>query len=180
MAADAPGPFLSLTAEDLLGPLNDVEEKYAPARLYIAGDRRLLSSGPRVSVIGSRGASAEGVRNARLITESLVDHSVVVVSGLAGGIDTVAHETAIRCGGLWAVPLVYLPAVGRVGWCVDLNTATREELQLIIHVGPSRADAIIAGRPWRSVDELRRVSGISEARLAEIKQEGLACVRGGG
>lgn len=83
MAADAPGPFLSLTAEELLGPLNDVEEKYAPARLYVAGDRRLLSSGPRVSVIGSRAASARGRQNARLITESPVTHDAAsaVVAG---------------------------------------------------------------------------------------------------
>lgn len=90
------------------------------------------------------------------------------------------REARLAGRGLWAVPLAYLPAVGRVGWCVDLNTASREELQLIIHIGPARADQIIAGRPWRSVDDLIRVSGIGEARLADIKREGLACVRGGG
>lgn len=95
----APPVAHALATEDLLGPLNDVEEKYAPARLYYAGDRSILDIGPRVSVIGSRKASATGLRHAREIAESLVHQGVVVVSGLAEGIDTVAHETAIRQGG---------------------------------------------------------------------------------
>lgn len=78
---------------------------------------------------------------------------------------------------LWT-GLLFMPAVGRIGWCVDLNTATLEELQLIIHIGPVSAEEIIRGRPWRSVDELIRISGIGESRLADIKREGLACVGG--
>lgn len=59
---------------------------------------------------------------------------------------------------------------------VDLNTASLEELQLIIHIGPVRAQAIIDGRPWESVDDLDRISGIGPARLADIKAQGVACV----
>ncbi len=84
-----------LPPEELLGPLNDVERKYAPSRLFAAGDRALLQDGARVAVIGSRRATAVGLANARQIAEMLVARGMVVVSGLAEGIDTVAHQTAL-------------------------------------------------------------------------------------
>ncbi len=81
--------------EDVLGPLNDVERKNAPACLYVAGDLELLRRGPRVSVVGSRKASAEAVARARSLVKALVKRDIVVVSGLAEGIDSVAHETSL-------------------------------------------------------------------------------------
>lgn len=84
---------------ELIGALNDVAEKHAPKDLYLAGDLTLLEMGPRVSVVGSRKASAEGLRRARALAKALVDHGFVVVSGLAEGVDTAAHEAAIATGG---------------------------------------------------------------------------------
>lgn len=88
-----------VTPEELLGPLNEIEKKYAPTYLYINGDRNILESGPRVSVIGSRHSSKEGLDNTRFLTERLVKRGVVIVSGLALGIDTVAHKTTINRSG---------------------------------------------------------------------------------
>jgi DNA processing protein len=90
---------VELTAEELLGPLNDVEKKNAPRRLFVVGDRSLLASGARVSVVGSRRASARGLAMARGLAEALVPRGVVVISGLAGGIDTATHEATIGAGG---------------------------------------------------------------------------------
>jgi micrococcal nuclease len=59
---------------------------------------------------------------------------------------------------------------------VNLNTASLEELQRIVHIGPVRAEDIVAGRPWHSVDDLLRIDGIGQVRLAEIKSQGLAYV----
>lgn len=88
-----------LTPQDLLGPLNDVEQKYAPKMLYIAGDRGLIKAAPRVAVIGSRKASSEGRQRAAAISKALVSEGITIVSGLAEGIDTAAHESAIRSNG---------------------------------------------------------------------------------
>jgi DNA processing protein len=87
------------TPDELLGPLNSVERKFAPPRFFLRGHTSVLESGPRVSVVGSRNASEEAQGRARALTTALVKHGVVVVSGLADGIDTVAHTTAIELGG---------------------------------------------------------------------------------
>ena len=51
---------LDCTPEDLLGPLNEVEQKHAPRTLYLAGKREVFNAGRRVSVVGSREASELG------------------------------------------------------------------------------------------------------------------------
>jgi len=83
----------------VIGALNEVERRHAPRILYLRGDAALLTRGPRVSIVGSRGASALGLRRAELLARTLVRHGLIVVSGLAAGIDTVAHKAAMRAGG---------------------------------------------------------------------------------
>lgn len=85
--------------EELLGPLNEFERKNAPSTLYLAGNLNVFSSCPRVSIVGSREASDQGKNRAVRLARALVSRGVVVVSGLAEGIDTVAHTTAIEAGG---------------------------------------------------------------------------------
>jgi len=87
------------TLEELLGPLNEVEKKYAPKEIFVSGKLPIPLFGPRCSVIGSRKASSEGIEAAKFIAKTLVRNGVIIVSGLAEGIDTAAHETAIEEGG---------------------------------------------------------------------------------
>jgi DNA processing protein len=92
--------FTQATAQELLGrSLNEVEEKNAPAQLFVAGDVSLLRASPRVSVVGARRASAQGLSSARIVSAWLAERGIIVVSGLAEGVDTMAHETAITAGG---------------------------------------------------------------------------------
>jgi DNA processing protein len=91
--------IVTLAPADVLGALNDVEQKNAPHRLYLAGDLSLLQRGPRVSIVGSRKASEEGLARARSLARALVNHDMIVVSGLAAGIDTAAHTATIDAGG---------------------------------------------------------------------------------
>src|SRR5712664_3096731 len=99
----APSPketqIRTLTPLELLGPLNDVERKYAPSTLFSAGPMEIPLPSPRVAIIGSRKASAKGLSTAAHIASVLSKKGVVVVSGLAEGIDTAAHQTAIEEGG---------------------------------------------------------------------------------
>ncbi|TXS36977.1 DNA-processing protein DprA [Streptomyces sp. OR43] len=53
----------------------------------------------RVAVVGTRTPTPEGVAHARAIAGGLAERGVTVVSGLAAGIDTAAHGTALAVGG---------------------------------------------------------------------------------
>ncbi|MBL8739238.1 MAG: DNA-processing protein DprA [Planctomycetes bacterium] len=85
--------------EELLGVLNEVEKKNAPKVLFVAGDVNLLRSGLRISVVGTREPSPEGAGRARALAATLAQRGITVVSGLAKGVDTVAHRTAMEVGG---------------------------------------------------------------------------------
>ena len=63
---------------------------------------------------------------------------------------------------------------------IDINSASAGELIGIKHIGDTRAEQIIALRPFDSVDDLVRVSGINGEgkHLEDIKNQGLACVNG--
>jgi DNA processing protein len=66
--------------------------------LYYAGDPALLLK-PCVAVVGSRKATQDGQRRAARLATELAHAGVVVVSGLAEGIDTAAHTAAMAAGG---------------------------------------------------------------------------------
>jgi len=83
--------------------LNRFELKHAPAMLFLEGDSTLLTEGKRICVVGSRNATREGIRRASSISSYLCNQGIIVVSGLASGIDTVAHTVAIEKGRTIAV-----------------------------------------------------------------------------
>lgn len=91
--------FSNYTLYKLLGPLNEVEKKYAPKEIYVSGKLPIPLPRPRAAIIGSRKASERGLKAARLTAKTLVKQNVVIVSGLAEGIDTSAHETTVEEGG---------------------------------------------------------------------------------
>lgn len=92
--------YSTISSEELLGrTLNDIEAKYAPKSLDVKGPLKIPLPCPRVSIIGTRKPSSDGLEAAERITRALVGNNVVIVSGLAEGIDTRAHQTAIKFGG---------------------------------------------------------------------------------
>jgi len=52
---------------------------------------------------------------------------------------------------------------------IDINTATEKELRMIPGVGPVMASRIIAARPFRSADDLKKVNGIGDKKYATIR-----------
>ena len=73
-----------------------------PPFIWTMGDVSLLHK-PMVALIGARNASSIGIRMARKLSRELSEAGFTIVSGLARGIDTVAHETAIEAGKTVAV-----------------------------------------------------------------------------
>ena len=82
---------------------NQISSETFPTKVYYEGDDTLLYNERRVSVIGSRKVSDFGIRRTQYITEKLVKQNIIIVSGMAEGVDTIAHHTAIRNGRTIAV-----------------------------------------------------------------------------
>jgi DNA processing protein len=84
----------------------------APPMLAARGDLGLLDR-PAVAIVGARNASAAGVRFARALAADLAAEDMVVVSGLARGIDAAAHQGAMAGGTIavvaGGVDVVYPP-----------------------------------------------------------------------
>lgn len=88
-----------LSTEELPELLRSIPDP--PLALYALGEP---SSRHAVSVVGSRGPSPYGLRMARRLAGDAAAAGLVVVSGLARGIDGAAHEGALAAGGVtWAV-----------------------------------------------------------------------------
>jgi len=77
------------------GRLNDLYDP--PERLYIDGDLSLLKI-PMIAIVGSRKASAEGLESAATFAKGLSRAGLLIVSGLARGIDGAAHHATLRLG----------------------------------------------------------------------------------
>lgn len=70
-----------------------------PPLLYVSGDPAILGR-PAVAVVGTRTPTPYGSHMARRIAGGLAARGIVIVSGLAWGIDTEAHRAALESGGL--------------------------------------------------------------------------------
>lgn len=82
-------------------PLKEIIDP--PPTLFVRG---FLSNAPdaAIAVVGSRKHTPYGKQMTEEITGLLVRAGCVIVSGLAFGVDSIAHETALRLGGTtWAV-----------------------------------------------------------------------------
>lgn len=73
-------------------------QESAKDQVWYAGDEALVR-GSCVAVVGTRNPTRQGAARARRLARELVEASVVVVSGLAMGIDTEALSSAIEAGG---------------------------------------------------------------------------------
>ena len=77
-----------------------LKEIYQPPwAIFVKGNLSLLEKEPKLAVVGSRQATQYGKNAIRLMFPQLVEKGIVIVSGLAAGIDTLAHVHAIKNGG---------------------------------------------------------------------------------
>jgi competence ComEA-like helix-hairpin-helix protein len=85
----------------------------------------------------------------------------------------IAAIIAVLSAGVWLVrdarPLMSSLAPAKGSLVVNINTATAEELMTVPGIGQARAQQIIAARPYRAVNELDRVSGISPAQVDAMR-----------
>lgn len=123
MSPIAPNSPRLLTAAQFPTGVKDLEAP--PERLFLTGQ---LPPGPRVAVIGTRRPTPEAYCFAQELALDLAKAGVAVVSGGAVGIDTAAHEGALRAG---ARTLVVAPS----SYCSPYPEANRELFARIVAGG---------------------------------------------
>lgn len=87
-------PIITIVDESYPPMLNTIKD--APLVLYACGDLSLLSEQPKISVIGTRNPSKDAWAKTEFVVKPLVQEGWVIVSGLAKGIDSFAHEIALQ------------------------------------------------------------------------------------
>jgi len=95
LAAADVAPRLTLTLDMPEYPTQLLQTADPPLLLYVEGDVTRLAQ-PALAIVGSRHATAQGLDNARAFAAALSRQGLVVVSGLALGIDGAAHEGALE------------------------------------------------------------------------------------
>ncbi len=128
-----------------------------PDELWIRGDLSVCHK-PAVAVVGARSASRGGLAMAAAIAGDLARAGVVVVSGLARGIDSAAHEAALDAGGTTVAVLgtgidVVYPAEHR-----ELSERIARSGLLVTEYAPGAAPEVFHF-PMRN----RIISGLSRA-----------------
>jgi len=81
-----------------------------PVMLYLRGDAEILNS-PSLSIVGTRRPTVYGTQLAERMGRDLASRGLTIVSGLARGIDAIAHQGAIAAGGR---------AIGVLGTGIDV------------------------------------------------------------
>lgn len=158
--SNAPGHHLIFRTDadypSLLAEISD-----PPPLLFGLGDRSVLSdSDYRAAIVGARKASRYGLSQATRIAGELVAAGVVVVSGLALGIDAAAHEGALIAGGKTIAVLGCGPdrVYPRRNWRIAERIARNG---LILSEFPTGTGAMPGHFPQRN----RIVAGLCQATL---------------
>ena len=76
-------------------PQNLLKIKNHPKKIYVIGNKKILNNSA-VAIVGSRDSSSYGEYYAEKFAKELSENGITIISGLAIGIDTVAHENSIN------------------------------------------------------------------------------------
>ncbi|HVX47938.1 MAG TPA: DNA-processing protein DprA [Candidatus Saccharimonadales bacterium] len=91
---------LKLTGDGLPNELRSISSP--PKQLYCRGTTPLaeILKRPCVAIVGSRGPSAYGQQVTTRLARQLAEQGIAIISGLAFGVDALAHQAALEVGGL--------------------------------------------------------------------------------
>src|SRR6202453_1297779 len=90
------GALLTFEDEDYPEQLREIFDP--PPVLWVLGDAKLLAR-PAIAVVGTRHPTPYGTGMAEVLSRDLGGRRMVILSGMARGIDTAAHRGAISAGG---------------------------------------------------------------------------------
>jgi DNA processing protein len=139
----------------------------APAGLFVRGRGDLeLFDRPAVAIVGARSCSSYGADVARMLGRELAAAGLVVVSGLARGVDGHAHRGALDAGGL---------TVAVLGCGIDRNYPAAHA-ELAARIGErglvvSEYAPGVEPAPWRFPARNRIIAGLAQATVVVEARE---------
>ncbi len=164
-----PPPTMEPTATAMPSPTP------GPITVFVSGEVRTpgnytLPAGARVAdAIAAAGGATVGAGAAAINqAELLRDGGQVHVPPAAANGSVANAPTPLPGLSGGSEPSLSLQAGGAEG-PINLNSASAAELETLPGIGPTKAQAIIEGRPYAAVDELAAVPGIGEGLLAELR-----------
>jgi DNA processing protein len=160
--ADEPSNHI-VTLADAAYPKSLLDIPDPPLILYVKGRIELLQR-PSVAVVGSRNATAQGIANAEKFSEALSEAGLIVVSGLALGIDTAAHNGGLRFAGEHGGSTIAVIGTGADSVYPARNRALAHRIAesgCIVSEYPLGMPAIAANFPRRN----RIISGLARGVL---------------
>jgi DNA processing protein len=125
-------------------PSDLVGDPGAPAVLFALGDPGAIEGHPRVAVVGTRSATPYGRQVASELAADLSAAGVVVVSGLARGIDGAAHAGVVRARSTGSAPPV---AVVGTGLDVVYPASNRELWEAVATTGAVLSESTLGTPP---------------------------------
>ena len=141
-----------------------------PAGLFLRGgaDPALLSR-PAVAIVGARACSAYGAGVARMLGCELASAGLVVVSGLARGVDGEAHRGALEAGGRGSTVAVLGCGIDRIYPAAHarLGEEIAESGLVVSEYAPGVQPA-----PWRFPARNRILAGLAAATIVVEAREG--------
>jgi len=138
-----------------------------PVGIFVRGTQPLeLLDRPSVAVVGARTCSAYGAQTARMLGRELAQAGLVVVSGLARGVDAEAHRGALEAGGATV-------AVLGCGIDRDYPASHRELARSIVRDGliVSEYAPGVEPAPWRFPARNRIIAGLAAATVVVEARE---------
>ena len=139
----------------------------APAGLFVRGTAELaLLDRPAVAIVGARSCSAYGADVARMLGRELAAAGLVVVSGLARGVDGHAHRGALEAGG--ATVAVLGCGIDRTypAAHTELAAGIAERGLVVSEYAPGVEPA-----PWRFPARNRIIAGLAQATVVVEARE---------
>ena len=174
---DGSGTSVEREAEDALSDdaAGSSKKSSSAAEVYVDVDGAVASPGVYRLKEGARvsqAIDAAGGLTAEADVTGL-NRASKVADGQKIYVPKVGEHQAVTAGGGADGGAVVTSGANDAAGLVNINTASAAELQTLSGIGPSMAQSIIDERtkngPFASVDDLMRVSGIGEKKLAKIK-----------
>jgi DNA processing protein len=94
--AEQKGQILTFEDEDYPEQLREIFDP--PPVLWVLGDVKLLAR-PAIAIVGTRHPTPYGTGMAEVLARDLASHRMIILSGMARGVDTAAHRGALAAGG---------------------------------------------------------------------------------